>query len=89
MKKTAAIILLILMIAAPFAVPNRVSSEGEPEIVGEVVDNSARLNPIDLNRESNGDGVDYTSSPVYFAIKYTGSQIWVDDGTTAQGGIIK
>ena len=85
MKKTAAIILLILMIAAPFAVPNRVLSEGEPEpeIVGEVVDNSARLNPIDLNRESNGDGVDHTSSPVYFAIKYTGSQIWVDDGTTA------
>lgn len=82
MKKTAAIILLILMIAAPFAVPNRVSSEGEPEIVGEVVDNSARLNPIDLNRESNGDGVDYISTPVYFAIKYNGNQNWVDNNSS-------
>ena len=47
-----------------------------------LVSNSAQLNPIDLNWVSNGDGVDYISTPVYFAIKYTGSQPWVDNNTS-------
>ena len=48
----------------------------------ELISNSAQWSPIDLNWNSNGDGVDYISTPVYFAIKYTGSQNWVDNNTS-------